>query len=200
MCGRFYIDPDDMTDAELIALLDREKTRSEDAKDNALTLGEIQPGQNAAVIALNRRLSRSAFLMQWGYHFHNKLVFNARSETAADKSLFTESTVNRRCLIPASAYFEWDHRQKPYIKYRFHVSGQRMIYLAGLYRFEPDFPRPVFTILTREAASDIACFHDRMPVIVPSTMTDAWLDQTQDYRQLLNHAFTQLSWNEATSA
>lgn len=200
MCGRFYIDPSDMSDAELIALLDREKSQTEDRRDDLLTLGEIQPGQNAAVIALNKRLDRRAFKMKWGYHLQNRLVFNARSETAAEKPLFSGSTANRRCLIPASAYFEWDHRQKPYTKYRFHVTGQHMIYLAGLYRFEPDFQQAVFTILTREAAPDIACFHDRMPVIIPPALTEAWLDQSQDFRALLSHAHTQVGWQAAATS
>lgn len=198
MCGRFYIDPDDMSDEELIALLDREKSRSEQNRDDLLMLGEIQPGQNAAVIALNKQLKRGAFKMKWGYHLQKKLIFNACSETATEKSLFSGSTVNRRCLIPASAYFEWDHRQKPFTKYRFSVPSKRMIYLAGLYRFEPEMVRPVFTILTREAAPDIACFHDRMPVIMPNELSDAWLDHSQDFRQLITHAHTQLAWNEAT--
>lgn len=199
MCGRFYIDPDDMSDAELIALFDREKARSEQADgERLLTFGEVQPGQNAAVIAMNRRMRRSAFMMKWGYHLEKKLVFNARSETAATKGMFSQSTVDRRCLIPASAYFEWDHRQKPYTKYRFLMPQQRMIYLAGLYRFEPDMPQPVFTILTRQAAPDIACFHDRMPVIIPPALTDAWLDRSQDFKQLLTYAHTQLAWCEAT--
>lgn len=197
MCGRFYVDPDEMSDAELIALLDREKAHAEQTCGApSLTLGEIQPGQNAAVIAMNRRLHRSAFVMKWGYGLDKKLVFNARSETAATKAMFSQSTIDRRCLIPANAYFEWDHRQKPYTKYRFHLPEQRMIYLAGLYRYEADFSRPVFTILTREAAPDIACFHDRMPVIIPPSLKDAWLDRTQDFNYLLHFAHTQLVWHE----
>ena len=199
MCGRFYVKPDAMSDAELIALLDREKARGEQT-DNATSLpfGEIQPGQNAAVIAMNRHLHRSAFVMKWGYGLDKKLVFNARSETAATKAMFSQSTLDRRCLIPANAYFEWDHRQKPYTKYRFMISEQPIIYLAGLYRFEASLSRPVFTVLTREAAPDIACFHDRMPVIIPPALTDAWLDRTQNFSHLLTQAHTQLVWHEAT--
>ena len=62
------------------------------------------------------------------------------------------------------AYFEWDHRQKPMLKYRFEPQDLPMAYFAGLYRYED--LRPVFTILTRDAAPSIAHFHDRMPVIL----------------------------------
>lgn len=196
MCGRFYIDPDDMSDEELIALLDREKVHSE---QSTLTIGEVQPGQSAAVIALNRRMDRRAFVMRWGYRFDRKLIFNARSETAHEKSMFSESSAFRRCLIPASAYFEWDHRQKPHTKYRFHVVEHPIIYLAGLYRFEQDAPQPAFTILTRQATEALSCFHDRMPVIIPPAMTNAWLDQSQDFRELITYAHTNISWSDTSA-
>lgn len=150
-------------------------------------------------IALNRRMNRHAFVMRWGYHLDKKLVFNARSETAHEKGMFAESAVIRRCLIPASAYFEWDNRQKPCTKYRFHVPERPTIYLAGLYRFEQDSPHPVFTILTRQATEELSCFHDRMPVIIPPAMTNAWLDHSQDYRVLLTYAHTQLSWSDTSA-
>lgn len=197
MCGRFFVDPDDMSDAELIALLDREKTKVEDTRDVHLTFGEIKPGERSGVIAMNRKLQRSAFVMQWGYHVNKKLLFNARSETAAEKPTFRQSMLERRCLIPASAYFEWDHREKTSQKYRFYVPERKMIYLAGLYRFEEDTPLPVFTILTREAAPDIACFHDRMPVIIPDHLKDDWLDRGQNSAHLLREAITQVSWSKA---
>ncbi len=199
MCGRFYIDPDDMTDAELIALLDREKAKAEAQDETSrLTFGEVRPGDRTIAIAMNRKLQRSAFAMDWGFHLEKRLIFNARSETAADKPLFRPSVKERRCLIPASAYFEWDHRIKPLQKYRFQLHEQQKIYLAGLYRFEPEQPVPVFTILTRDAAPDIACFHDRMPVIIPADMTDAWLDRTQSFDELLYNAVTQVIWNKAS--
>lgn len=155
MCGRFFVDPDDMSDAELLALLDRESTKAEAV---CVKTGEVRPSDVAAVIAMNRKLQRSAFAMQWGYHLNKRLIINARSETAADKPLFHQSMKDRRCLIPASSYFEWDHREQPLTKYRFQPSGLRRMYLAGLYRFEPETARPVFTILTRTAASEISCF------------------------------------------
>lgn len=197
MCGRFFVDPDDMSDAELIALLNREKEKVEDARDALLAFGEVKPGDCAAVIALNRKSKRSAFVMQWGYHVNRKLLFNARSETAAEKPTFCQSMQDRRCLIPASAYFEWDHREKTPQKYRFFAPERRTIYLAGLYRFEADHPLPVFTILTRAAAPEIACFHDRMPVIIPDHLKGDWLDRSQSGTEMLRAAVTDVTWAKA---
>lgn len=195
MCGRFYIDPDDMSDEELIALLNREKDRAEQRSEELrITLGEVRPGDCAAVIALNRSLRRSAFVMKWGYRLDKRLVFNARSESAAQKPLFIQSAAERRCLIPASAYFEWDHRNAVKQKYRFCLPERKQLYLAGLYRFENENPLPVFTVLTRVAEPEISCFHDRMPVMIPASLTDAWLDRTNSFDSLLEKVDTKVSW------
>lgn len=196
MCGRFYIESDDTPD-ELIELLNRAESFGQ-RTDSAFRLprGEVRPGDCAAVIAMNRALRRSVFPMKWGYRTEKQLLINARSETTASKPTFRESMRDRRCLIPASSYFEWDHRMKPQQKYRF-STDDAFLYLAGLYRFEPDIPFPVFTILTREAAPDIACFHDRMPVIVPPDLISTWLDRTLSPEPVLAAAQTKLRWETA---
>ncbi len=66
----------------------------------------------------------------------------------------------RRCLIPASGYYEWEKRGKEKIKYAIRPEGARLLYMAGIYRIEKG--APVFTILTREVALGIAFIHDRM--------------------------------------
>lgn len=192
MCGRFYIDSDDTPD-ELIEMLNHASVKA--ARLEASTrihTGEIRPGDCAAVIALDKALSPSVFPMQWGFRSPRGLLINARSETAAEKPTFRNSMENRRCLIPASAYFEWDHREKPAPKLRFYRPENRIIYLAGIYRFEPDARLPVFTILTREAASALACFHDRMPVIFGEEITSRWLSHAASPVPLLNRAITSL--------
>lgn len=194
MCGRFYIESDDTPD-ELIDLMNRAECLAQ-KQDGAFRLkrGEIRPGDCAAVIAMNRASQRSSFAMQWGFRMDRQLLINARSESAHAKPTFRESLRDRRCLIPASAYFEWDHRVKPLPKYRFALPDARVLYLAGLYRFEEARPFPVFTVLTRDAAPHIACFHDRMPVILPPEMHDAWLDRAQSPQEVLAAAVTQLVW------
>jgi len=197
MCGRFYIESDD-TPEELIEIINRAETRIRQA-DPAfrLPMGEVRPGDWAAVVSLNRASQRSAFPMKWGFRMDKQLLINARSETAARKPTFRESMSARRCLIPASSYFEWDHRTKPLTKYRFSLPDSPLLWLAGLYRFEPDSAWPVFTVLTRPAAEDLAPFHDRMPVIVPPALTDRWLDRSQSPMDVLDAAQTALIWSRS---
>lgn len=175
MCGRFFI-PDDGPD-ELMALLNRAELRQRMHQPGFhLKRGEICPGDLAAVLAPNRRRETTLFIMKWGFRLDKRLVFNARSETAATKPLFRQSLQERRCLIPAASFFEWDHRLKKPAKFRFWPEGRPMMYLAGLYRFEPEAPLPAFTVLTRPAEGAISELHDRMPVILREEQLDLWLN------------------------
>lgn len=208
MCGRFYIPTEDMSD-ELLQLLNRAESRLQ-AADPAFRLprGEVRPGDWAAVVSMNRAGKPSPFAMKWGYHMQstgragseekgNRLLINARSETAAEKATFRDSMVNRRCLIPAGAYFEWDHRTKPLVKYRFALPDAPLLWLAGLYQYEPDSLYPVFTVLTRPAAENIAPLHDRMPVILPPHMHARWLDRSLPPTPVLDAAITDVRFYPA---
>ena len=137
------------------------------------TAGEIFPGDRAAVVCRSRSGEIMPFAMEWGFELEGRRVINARSETAGEKPLFRESMASRRCLIPMSAYFEWESRGKEKIKYRITPQGNGPHCLAGLYRFEEK--GPVFTVLTREAAPEIAFIHPRMPVILPYAAREDWL-------------------------
>ena len=197
MCGRFYVESDDTPD-ELIELLNRAETRVQAADPSfRLPRGEVRPGDWAAVVSLNRASQKSVFAMKWGFRMDRQLLINARSETAAQKPTFRDSMINRRCLIPASAYFEWDHRTKPLTKYRFALQESPLLWLAGLYRFEPDSAWPVFTVLTRPAAEAIAPFHDRMPVILPPGLHERWLDRSLPPQPVIDAALTSLTWRKA---
>ena len=197
MCGRFYIESDD-TPEELIDLINRAESRVQAADPSfRLPKGEVRPGDWAAVVSLNRASQRSVFPMKWGFRMDRQLLINARSETAAQKPTFRQSMQERRCLIPASAYFEWDHRTKPLTKYRFALPDAPLLWLAGLYRFEPDSRWPVFTVLTRPAAAAVADFHDRMPVLMPTQLHGQWLDRSTPPQALLDAALTHVDWIKA---
>lgn len=181
MCGRFYI-PDDGPD-ELLALLNRAELAQQSRRPGfRLKRGEICPGDAAAVLAPNRRRETALFIMKWGFRLDKRLIFNARSETAATRPMFRQSLLERRCVIPAASFFEWDHRLKKPAKFRFWPEGSPMMYLAGLYRHEPDAPLPAFTVLTRQADGIMQDFHDRMPVILLEEQLDMWLDSDIDPR------------------
>ena len=74
-----------------------------------------------------------------------------------------------------------------------------MIYMAGLYRIEHE-TEPVFTILTREPALNIAFIHDRMPVILPEDATCDWLNLRYKADEVLKAAALDIDFAPAVMA
>lgn len=117
--------------------------------------------------------------MRWGFRTERGLVINARAETALERPLFRESASERRCLLPATGYYEWNARKERFL---FRRPGGDILYLAGLYRAGEDGV-PEFVILTREASGEAREIHARMPLIVSSV--EEWLlDRTAAQRIL----------------
>lgn len=156
--------------------------------------GEVNPGDVAAVIASNRKLEPQAFGMKWGYKLPDgKLIFNARSETAAQKAMFADGMRQRRCLIPADCYYEWQKTGQGKQKYEIVPSDANGFFLAGIYRIEQE--GPVFSILTKEPVESIAFIHNRMPVILPRETMSDWLNPLNDGQQILMAACSDMSFS-----
>ncbi|MBD0022734.1 SOS response-associated peptidase [Gordonia pseudamarae] len=116
------------------------------------------------------------------------LLFNARAETAAQKSSFRSSVRSYRCLVPMDGWYEWkkgplDSTGKP-TKVPFFMSprdGTRL-FMAGLWSvWHPtdDATAPPLlscSILTTDAVGALREVHDRMPLIMPFDQWDRWLD------------------------
>lgn len=197
MCGRYYIAEDDMTEemARIIEEINRKKT-----PEGMKTSGDIFPSDIVPVLANSRQQDVQPFAMRWGYTFPNsKPVINARSETAAIKPMFKDGMKQRRCLIPATHYYEWEHRGRQSIKYAIRPERSRMLYLAGIYHLEKhdDVIVPTFTVLTREASPGISFIHDRMPVILPSEITTDWLDSRNDAAEVIQAAMLNMEYHPA---
>lgn len=168
MCGRFFV-PEDHLPPEIEALF-REVSKNSEKP----ALGEVRPGQKALVLARNRSRSECRpFLMKWGFRAGSRMIINARSESAMEKEMFQDLMLERRCLIPFTSYFEWDHRNKPHAKMRIWPENLNAAMLAGIYRMENG--ESCFTVLTRSASDSISHLHDRMPVILPFEARNDWL-------------------------
>ena len=187
MCGRFYIASDD--ESELLTTMIAQANRRQLALTGESTVarGEILPTAAVASLARGRNGEVSAFPMIWGL----------RSETALQKPMFRQSMLERRCLLPASWYFEWEKREKEKIRYAIRPKEQGVIFLAGIYRYEEDRKLPVCSILTREPAEEIAFIHDRMPVIFTENTCGAWLDRDSDPEEILQRSAEDMAFRTA---
>ena len=155
---------------------------------------EVNPGDVAAVIASNRKLEPQAFGMKWGYKLPDgKLIFNARSETAAQKAMFADGMRQRRCLIPADCYYEWQKVGQGKQKYQIAPTDANGFFLAGIYRIEQG--RPVFSILTKDPVESIAFIHNRMPVILPNEAMSDWLNPKYNGIEILSCAASDMRFS-----
>lgn len=108
-------------------------------------------------------------------------AFNARAESAASKPMFRDAVRERRALVPADGWFEWQREGDA--KTPHYVHGDAPISFAGLYAWwkQPDGSWLLSTaILTTAATGALAEIHERMPLVVAPEMRDAWLDPTED--------------------
>ena len=187
MCGRYYIREEDSA-SDLQEIIDQLNRKGQTVKT-----GEIFPSDTVPVIANSKSMQPSPFAMPWGFTIPDgKLIINARSETAAEKPMFRDGMQQRRCLLPASHYFEWEKRQREKIKYAIKPSGSNMLFMAGLYRIEGNKAR--FTILTRTPADNISFIHDRMPLILSEDHLFSWLAPTTNPADILPHAITDMTF------
>ena len=193
MCGRFYV-PEDASIQMIRAIVERLEHRNVKVKT-----GDVFPGDMAAVVASNRQLQPQPFAMEWGYHLADgKQIINARSETASRKAMFADGIRQRRCLIPAQHYYAWETTDGRKVKYAIEPEDSDGFFLAGIYRVEAG--KPVFTILTRDAAEGIAFIHERMPVILPNEAAPDWLNPQYHGDDILQAAITQMKFEICESA
>lgn len=188
MCGRYYIETDDK-ESRIREIIDEINKKYENEPElTAMKTGEIFPTDVVPAVT-----AEEPKLMKWGFpRFGGKgQVINARLESADEKPLFRQSFAGRRCLLPASNYFEWE---KTGTKKKYAIGLREPLFMAGLYRFEESMQLPVFVILTRPAAESLSFIHDRMPVILPKAMQEKWLTGTAGVQEVLNGSVEDLEY------
>lgn len=166
MCGRYYVD--DETAREIEKLV-----RDLDRKLKMERTGDVFPSQNAMILK-GEGNHLAAEQMRWGFpgFEKGKLLINARAETALERPTFRESVQDRRCIIPARGFYEWNKSKE---KFTFERKETPVLFMAGCYnRYEG---QERFVILTTDANSSVAPVHNRMPLILePEELKDWVLD------------------------
>lgn len=122
-------------------------------------------------------------------------MINARAETLAEKNAYKSAFKHRRCLIPADGFYEWQKRpgagaranKQPFFIHR--TDGEPIAF-AGLWEVwrgpnRDQEPLRSCTIITTTPNDTMAAIHDRMPVILPASAWETWLDCDNDDLELL---------------
>jgi putative SOS response-associated peptidase YedK len=156
----------------------------------------IAPGQQIAAVVPNPgsegRLIRS---FTWGLELPwakgpqpGPKLINARSETVLDKPAFAEAFRQRRCLIPADGFYEWQKRPTGPQPYYFRAKASGPLALAGIWSRQ-EYPGGHLvescSILTTAANSLMRPVHHRMPVILPRGDWQFWLDMPEEKAESL---------------
>ena len=114
-------------------------------------------------------------------------MINARSETAPGKPSFRRAFRERRCLIPADGFYEWQRTNGAKQPYYIHMEDGRPFAFAGLWESWSkggEGEVRTCTILTTGANALVGEVHDRMPVILAHDAYDVWLDPDSEREEL----------------
>lgn len=129
----------------------------------------------------------------WTAQLRGNPLTNARSETISTTSTFRDAYAARRCLIPATSYFEWTPADpaKPKGKklmWKFTVPSQETFALAGIWDHADTADGPIdsFALLTSAPGPDQAPYHDREPVVLGRAQWADWLDVGNDMARGFN--------------
>ena len=119
---------------------------------------------------------------------------NCKSETVDTTPAFREAFKRRRCIVPATHFFEWTaldpaKPKGPKRKWRVTAAGREIFYFAGLWdRAQPEGhegPLESFTLATCEPGEDVKPYHHRQPVILSAEQAADWLRLDGPGRELL---------------
>jgi putative SOS response-associated peptidase YedK len=146
----------------------------------------IPPGQKILSIVRLEDGSNKAVNLHWGlipsWSKDRKVsshLINARAETLTEKPSFRNAYQHRRCLIPATGFFEWQTTETGKHPYHIHQPDNTLFAFAGLWEHWEHQQETIYscTIITTAANNKIDPIHDRMPVIITPDFYNSWLDR-----------------------
>ena len=198
MCGRYATTMDPETLYGVFGVPDTQPIYGGDAPRPRYNIGPTTDNPVVRVRAGGDGAhARQIELLHWGLvpswakdpSVGNRM-FNARAESVSDKPAFRRALDRRRCLVPASGFFEWQKlpgtAKKP-LKQPFYITPKdgSVMAFAGLWEYwkpkDGESEAIVsYTILTTDAVGEMQAIHDRMPLILPAADWDTWLDETLD--------------------
>lgn len=178
MCGRFYIDDDTAREIEKTIRKVDEKLRLErGTKDiHPTEYAPVMSCQQGSIIAADKK---------WGFPGFDsgKVIFNARAESVLEKKMFRESVLQRRLVIPAAGFYEWN-RKKEKVTFTSAIKEQPILYMAGFYNKYGNEDR--FVVLTTGANGSMADVHERMPLLLKYQELEEWLRDDRRLEEFLH--------------
>jgi putative SOS response-associated peptidase YedK len=155
----------------------------------------VTPGFSMPVIINSTENKKAIEMMKWGLIPHwakdtrigYKLI-NARAESVNKLAAFKLAFKNKRCLIPTTGFFEWQHLDKTKVPFYFKLSTSELFSFAGLYDIWVDAEGKEiksYVIITTEPNEVVKPIHNRMPAILSQNSENIWLNETTKEKELL---------------
>lgn len=189
MCGRYQL----TIDRDQLALVYDAEVRAEHRPRF-----NIPPTSRVPVV---RRLDGRRVIddLAWGLVPHwakdkkiGARMINARAETVAEKPSFRSPFKRRRCLVPATGFYEWKRAGKQKVPHLIRIREAEVFSMAGIWSSwtpedaeEGAEPLETFSVLTCDPEGALGDLHHRMPVILHPDHWDRWLDPEADREALL---------------
>jgi putative SOS response-associated peptidase YedK len=178
VCGRFTLELTDLHELPEWLGIERDLIAEWRPRYN------IAPSQDAPILVGG--LARTLLSARWGLlpvfaktPADGNRMINARVETVARLPAFREAFRSKRCVVPATGFYEWrgTHRA-PRQPFWIHPPQGGVLALAGLWSTWVSKDGEViesFSIVTTEARGAVRELHDRMPLFLPPVSLERWL-------------------------
>ena len=190
MCGRFVSSTPTKVLAETFLVDEVRLPEGVEANFN------VAPTDDVIAVAVSKEGQRQLGTFHWGLvpswakdvSVGNRMI-NLRADTVRSKPTFRKNLAKRRCIIPVDGFYEWKDMGKGRKKQPFFIraAGGGPLALAGLWEVwkdreageDADWLKSC-TIITTEPNGLLAPIHNRMPVVLPPSAWDAWLDPANE--------------------
>lgn len=180
MCGRFFLVTDDD------ALVEEFQAIRDNPLERTPIRWNIAPTQRTPVVGLRDGV-RVLRALRWGlvpararHDVAAARHINARAEGLFERAMFRDAARARRCLVPASGFYEWQGKGKTRSPYALRPSHPPLMAFAGIWeRWSASDGTELrsFAIITVAANTEVRALHERMPAILPRARWDAWLSR-----------------------
>lgn len=182
MCGRFDLNKQQQ---------DLERYYLKTGKfDMPIANYNAAPSQLLPVVTANEiKLMRWGLVPQWAQSLNTGYtMINSKAETLLDKRTFKDAFMTKRCLVPATGFYEWVREGKVKLPHRFSLKSRELFSFAGIYlvRMMPEEQElHSFSIITTGPNPIVEPIHNRMPVILGREEEADWLDESANPIDLL---------------
>lgn len=180
MCGRYQLKDTDALNAYIRRLFDI----PEWVAPLVAARYNVVPSQTMPVLVADEHAKPTGQAMRWGYvPFWDKspkpkiAPINARSEEAMAKAMFKQSIQQRRCLIPADGFYEWQTvdgvGKQPF---SIGLADGAPFFFAGIFEAARETLPAMYLLFTTTSNEVVAQIHNRMPAMLTGERAKGWLE------------------------